>query len=110
MRAYLLDEISASDMDKITEFLKEKSIHSRLNRIFWVEIPADLLSGTQYEHKSCRPYVFAAELGDDWFKAEFFVRTLEGMGCNCQDYATPQQREFILDFSHTMIDVLDVRT
>ena len=110
MRAYLLDEISASDMEKITAFLKEKSIRSHLNRIFWVEIPADLLSGPQYEHKGCRPYVFAAELGDDWFRAEFFVRTLEGMGCDCQDYATPQQREFILDFSQAMIDALGVRT
>ena len=110
MRAYLLDEISASDMEKITAFLKEKSIRSHLNSIFWVEIPVDHLSGTQHEHRSCRPYVFAAELGDDWLKAEFFIRTLEGMGCDCQDYATPQQREFILDFCHTMIDVLDVRT
>jgi hypothetical protein len=110
VRAYLLDEISVSDMEKIAVYLKERSIRSRLNSIFWVEIPADLLSGTQYKHKSCRPYVFAAELGDGWFKAEFFVRTLEGMGCDCQNYATQQQREFILDFSHTMIDALDVRT
>ena len=110
MRAYLLDEISAPDMGKITIYLKERSIRSRLNSIFWVEIPADLLSKTQYEHKSCRPYVFAAELGDNWFKAEFFIRTLEGMGCDCQNYATPQQREFILNFSNTMVDALDIRT
>jgi hypothetical protein len=110
VRAYLLDEISTSDMEKIAVYLKEKSIRSRLDSVFWIEIPASLLSGTQYEHKSCRPYVFAAELGDDWFKAEFLVRSLEGMGCDCQNYATPQQREFILDFSHAMIDVLDVRT
>ena len=97
-------------MAKITIYLKERSIRSRLNSVFWIEIPADLLSGIQYEHKSCGPYVFAVELGDDWFKAEFFIRTLEGMGCGCQSYATPQQREFILNFSHTMIDVLDVQT
>ena len=110
MRAYLLDEISASDMEKITVYLKERSIRSRLNSIFWVKIPTDLLSGIQYEHKSCGPFVFAAELGDDWFKAEFFVRTLEVMGCDCQNYVTPQQREFILDFSQTMIEALGVRT
>ena len=110
MRAYLLDEISASDMKKITTYLKERSIRSRLNSIFWIKIPEDLLSGAQYDHKSCRPYVFAAELGDDWFKAELFVRTLEGMGCICQNYATPQQREFILNFSQAMLDALDVQT
>jgi hypothetical protein len=110
MRAYLLDEISASDMEKITLYLKERSIRSRLNSIFWVEIPEDLLSGVQYEHKSCKPYVFAVELGDDWFKAELFIRALEGMGCNCQHYATPQQREFIFNFSQAMIDALNVQT
>ncbi len=97
-------------MEKITVYLKEKSIRSRLNSIFWVEIPEELLSATQYEHMDCRPFVFAVESGDDWLKAEFFVRTLEGMGCDCQSYATPQQREFILDFSHTMIDALNIRT
>ena len=97
-------------MKKITTYLKEKSIRSRLESVFWVEIPSDLLSETQSEHKDCSPYVFAAELGDDWFKAEFFIRTLEGMGCDCQNYATSQQRDFIIDFSHTMIDALDIQT
>jgi hypothetical protein len=110
MRAYLIDEISASDMEKVTSFLNEKSSGSRLNSIFWIEIPTALLSGIQYEHRNCRPYVFAVEVGDKWLKAEFFVRTLEGMGCDCQNYATPQQMEFILNFSHSMIDALNVQT
>jgi hypothetical protein len=57
VRAYLIDEISASDIEKITTFLNENSIRSRLSSIFWVKIPSDLLSGDQYEHKDCQPYV-----------------------------------------------------
>ena len=110
MKAYLIDEISASDIEKIASFLSENSIRSRLGSIFWVKIPADLLAGDQHEHKDCQPYAFGVEMGDNWFKAEFFIRTLEGMGCDCQNYATPQQREFIINFSHSMLETLGVRT
>ncbi len=71
-----MDELSASDIERITAFLNENSIRSRLGSIFWVKIPADLLSGDQHEHKDCQPYVFGVETGDNWFKAEFFIRTL----------------------------------
>ncbi len=110
MRAYLIDEISASDMEKIIRFLKENGCQSTLDDIFWVEIPEDLLAGVQSEHKNCRPHVFAMEKGDHWVKAEFFVRSLKNMRCDCQRYCTPQQREFILNFVHRMINALDIRT
>jgi len=110
MRAYLIDEITPSDMEKITLFLKENSFQSSMEAIFWVEIPEDLLKGIQFEHKNCRPHVFAMEKGDDWVKAEFFVRSLKSMTCDCQNYCTPQQREFILNFVHHMIDTLNIKT
>ena len=110
MRAYLIDEISASDMKKITHFLKENSSQSSLDAIFWVEIPEDLLAGIQFDHKDCRPHVFAMEMGDNWIKAEFFVRSLKTMRCECQSYCTPQQGEFILNFVHHMIDTLNINT
>jgi len=110
MRAYLIDEISPSDMEKITLFLKENSSQSSMEAIFWVEIPEDLLTGIQFEHKNCRPHVFAMEKGDDWVKAEFFIRSLKSMACDCQNYCTPQQREFIFNFVHHMIDALNIRT
>ena len=110
MRAYLIDEISASDMKKITLFLKENSSQSSLDAIFWVEIPEDLLAGIQFEHKNCKPHVFAIETGENWYKAEFFIRSLKGMQCECQNYSTPQQTEFILNFVHGMIDALNIKT
>lgn len=95
MRAYLIDEISASDMKKITLFLRENSSQSSLEAIFWVEIPEDLLAGIQFEHKDCRPYVFAMEKGDNWVKAEFFVRSLKNMRCACQTYCTPNNSPLV---------------
>ncbi len=110
MRAYLIDEISTSDMKKITAFLKENSIRSSLESVFWVEIPEDLLAGIQFEHNHCKPHVFAIEVGDNWVKSEFFVRSLRGIRCECQSYCTPQQREFILNFVHGIINALSIRT
>jgi hypothetical protein len=32
------------------------------------------------------------------------------MRCDCQGYCSPQQREFILNFVHHMIDTLNINT
>jgi hypothetical protein len=110
MRAYLIDEIYPADMKKITGFLKENAMKSNMDNLFWIRIPDDILSETQFEHHNCRPHVFAVELGRDWLKLELFVRSLETMQCTCPAYATPQQKDFIINFAHHMIDQLGIRT
>ena len=110
MRAYLIDEISPPDMQKFTGYLKENAIKSSLDNLFWIRIPDDILSEIQFEHRNCRPHVFAVELGKDWLKLELFVRTLKTMKCTCPAYATPQQKDFIINFAHHMIDQLGIKT
>jgi hypothetical protein len=110
MRGYLIDELSPSNIQKIREFLREHAIRSSLDHIFWVRIPDDLLSETQFQHSKCRPHVFAVELGQDWVKLELFVRTLKSMRCDCPGYSTPQQRNFILNFADGMIEQLNIDT
>lgn len=110
MRAYLIDEISSADMTKISSFLSEYAIKSSLNKIFWVKIPSDLLSPTQYSHPQCQPHVFAIELGNDWIKLEFFVRSSKTMRCTCPGYCTEDQRNFVINFAHSMIRQLGIRT
>jgi hypothetical protein len=97
-------------MQKISLFLKENCSQSSLDAIFWVEIPGDLLTGIQFKHQTCRPHVFAIEMGDTWVKAELLVRSLKTMHCDCQNYGSPEQREFILNFVHHMIDTLNIDT
>jgi len=110
MRAYLIDEIGGQDVERLREFLKEHAIRSSLDQIFWVPVPDDLLSETQYLHVQCRPHVFAVELGPDWIKLEFFVRTLKSMRCECPAYCTPVQRDYILRFADGIIEQLHIRT
>jgi len=110
MRAYLIDEISTTDMKKITGFLGEHAMRSSLSKIFWVKIPDDLLSSVQYTHHDCQPHVFAVELGDHWIKLEFYVRSLKSMRCSCPGYCTEEQRNYIIHFAHNMIEQLGIRT
>ena len=110
MRAYLIDEISPSDMEKIGGYLRSNAVGSGLEKVYWLEIPKDLLNETQIAHRQCQPYVFAVELGAGWIKLEFFSRSLKGMTCNCQSYSSTSQIEYIADFAHEMLETLGIKT
>jgi hypothetical protein len=110
MRSYLIDEISFSDLGKIEEFLRLKAIQSGLGKIFWVPLPPHILSPKQVQHPQCQPHVFAAELGPDWFKIEFLVRSMNGVGCECQGYCTREQEQFILRWAQDLVRHLRIET
>jgi len=108
VKSYLLDEISAPNMEVIRKYLEENAIKSGMEKIFWVQIPNDLLSTIQYEHKECQPYAFAVELGKDWIRLEFLIRSLTHMQCHCSGYCTEEQRNFLIGFADKMIDTLNI--
>lgn len=102
MKSYLIDEIPGEDMDRAVEHLRNNGMASSLERVFWVTVPEDLLSKEQYSHKACcGPHVFAVELGSDWIKMEFFIRSLNNLRCTCNAYATREQRAFIFRFGES---------
>ena len=110
MRAYLIDEIAASELDKIKSFLKDHALPSNLEQLFWVQIPDELLTATQLAHRDCRPHVFSVELGPSWVKLEFFIRSLRHMRCACPGYCSSEQLNYVVDFSHSMIEQVGLRT
>jgi len=110
VKAYLIDEISDAGMEKIAGFLKENATSSGLNEIFWIRIPEGLLSKTQQQHTDCGPHVFAAELGPDWIKLEFFVRSSKNMKCTCQGYCTLEQTTYVIEYADRMVKRLGIRT
>ncbi len=110
MRYYLIDEISNQDMEKINTFLIDHALQSEMEGLFWVQIPEDLLNPTQVTHGTCQPYLFAIELGMDWLKAEFFIRSQNNLRCTCPAYCTPEQGEFIIQYLQDMIQTLNIQT
>lgn len=110
MRQYLLDEIARNDLPRVREYLNEHAAASRLADIWWVDLPEDLLSPEQFEHQNCRPFRFAVEVGEDFVRFELLIRSEQTMRCACIDYATRQQRDFILAYADRLVEDLALRT
>ena len=109
MRQFLVDEIPRRQMEGIRLYLKEKTVSSGLEEIFWLEIPEKLLSSVQEEHKSCGPHYLAIETGQDFIKFEFLVRCRKRLHCDCLRYATPRQESFLMEFARGLIQALDLK-
>jgi len=110
MKSYYLDEISASDLDKIISYLNKNAIESGMDRLYWIEMPQDCLTGFQSAHSECKPHRFAIETGDTWIRAEFFLRTSVKFRCDCNGYCDDRQTKFIMSYIDNMLDKLGVRT
>lgn len=110
MRQYILDEINRQDIPRIRDYLGEHAQSSGLADIWWVDFSEDLLSPDQFRHRDCMPFRFAVELGDDFVRFEFLVRSQKTLRCSCIDYATRQQRDFIMAFADRLVDDLELKT
>ncbi len=110
MKQYLLDEIRRDDLEPIRAYLNGHAAPSSLEGIWWVDLSEDLLGPEQYAHAEHRPFRFAVELGDDFLRFEFLIRSRETMRCACIAYATRPQRDFILAFADRLVEDLKLRT
>jgi hypothetical protein len=110
VKSYLLDEISSADVEKIENYLKNHATTSNLGGLFWQQVPDDLLSQAQTEHRDCRPHVFAVEVGPDSVRFELLVRSLTTMRCPCAGYCTDAQTGYVIRFADTMLEKLGIRT
>ena len=110
MKSYYLDEISSSDLEKISDYLNENATESVMERLFWIEMPSEVLNDVQTGHPECEPHRFAVEIGDTWLKAEFFVRTSVRFRCDCNGYCNTNQKEFIINYIDNMIKALAIQT
>ena len=110
MRQYLLDEISRGDIPRIRAYLNEHALAAGLEDIWWVDLNEDLLSSEQFKHQDCRPFRFAVEVGENFVRFEFLIRSRQTMRCSCIGYATRVQRDFILAFADRLVEDLTLRT
>lgn len=108
MRQFVVDEIPRRHLEGIDVYLKERAVPSGLDKIYWLELPQDLLSPIQREHPDCGPHYLAIELGKDNLKFEFLVRSRQRLRCDCVNYATPVQETFFLNFAHVLIQDLQL--
>ena len=109
MRQLMIDEIPRKQMEAVVSYLEEKTEPSGLDKIYWLEVPADLLAPVQWEHRECGPHYWAIELGKEFLKFEFLVRCRQRLRCDCVQYATPAQEAFLMKFARTLIEALSLQ-
>ena len=49
-------------------------------------------------------------MGDSFLRFELLIRSEQTMRCACIDYATRQQRDFILAYADRLVEELALRT
>ncbi|NPA95647.1 MAG: hypothetical protein GXO58_09510 [Thermodesulfobacteria bacterium] len=103
MRQYVVDELRSEEIEKITSYLEKSCERSALDNLFWLKLPDDILTPTQYGHKDCGPFCVGIEVTEDKMIIEMLIRSRKKLRCNCISYATNQQRQFILNFADTLL-------
>lgn len=103
MRQYLIDEISFLERDNIESYLKRSLKQGPIEGVYWIELPPDLLGPEQKGHNDCAPFYFSVILEEKTLRFEFLVRSSSNMHCSCIAWATPVQRQFVLDFADRLL-------
>lgn len=103
MRQFVVDELSREEQDNLESYLKRSLKPGGMEGMFWLEVPTELLGEAQQGHDGCGPFFFGIELGRERLIAEFLVRSQSNLHCSCISYATPVQRQHLLDFLDRML-------
>jgi hypothetical protein len=108
MKQYVIDELRADDFNKIKEYLDEHFKDAAFDGIYWIPIEEELLEKVQREHIDCRPFYFAVELVPESISCELLVRTKNRMRCNCIQYASETQRNWVISFIDSIFERLEL--
>ena len=103
MRQYLIDEISYLEHDNIDSYLKRSLKSGPIEGVYWLELPPDMLGPDQVGHEKCGPFYFSIVLEKDSLRFEFLIRSANNMHCTCISWATPTQRQFLMDFADKLL-------
>ncbi|WP_339133016.1 MAG: hypothetical protein WGN25_11670 [Candidatus Electrothrix sp. GW3-4] len=103
MRQFVIDELSFLEHDNLDSYLKRILKSGPIEGVFWLELPQELLAPPQLNHPDCGPFYFSVILEKTEARIEFLVRSSRNIRCSCIDWATPEQRNFVLDFIDNMI-------
>ena len=106
MKQYVIDELRPEDYEALKKYLDEQFGQAEMGRIYWIPVAADLLTDIQLQHEECRPHFLALDLDQDRIACELLVRTKNRLRCDCIQYASEQQRNWLIQLIDNMFNRL----
>lgn len=110
MRSLVFDELLPKDLERLAQHLGDICEPSRMEGVFWLHLPPDLLSADQASHAACGPHRVALVLEEDSLRLELLVRAQNSLRCACTGYANPSQRQFLINFMDRLLEDLELST
>ncbi|KJS33443.1 MAG: hypothetical protein VR64_01240 [Desulfatitalea sp. BRH_c12] len=108
MKQYVVDELRPADYTKIKAFLDARHAVPGFDGLYWVPVEPSLLNGLQSTHDECQPYYFALDLSPDRLACELLVRTRQHVRCQCIQYATQNQRNWLIEWVDSVLEELEI--
>jgi hypothetical protein len=110
MKQYIIDELRPDDFKKIKAYLDKKLTASPMEGLYWMPLEKRLLSSTQKKHHQCQPFYVALELSPAQLSCEFLIRTQHRVRCDCIEYASETQRNWIIASVDAIFEELEIHT
>jgi hypothetical protein len=110
MKQYVIDELRPADYKALKTYLDEQYGLAAMDGIYWIPVAADMLTDIQSAHTECRPQYFAVDLDGNRLACEFLVRSKNRVRCDCIDYATENQRNWLIGLIDNIFDRLNITT
>lgn len=113
MRTYLIDELTDKDYTTIVDAFNDLKFNGPLEGIYYLPVPEELLQAEQVAHMDeCGPYFMALECVEQYennsIRLELLTRARNKIRCSCVNYATPKQREHMIEYLDQFIEELEV--
>jgi hypothetical protein len=110
MKQYVVDELRPEDHRKLKDFLDAHFAVPRFTDLYWVPLDEQFYEDIQKSHLDCQPFYFALELTSERLACEMLVRTNNRIRCQCIQYATDSQRNWLMQVVDAWFDRLEIIT
>jgi len=113
MRTYLIDDLTDKDYQTVLKAFDDLGLRGSLEGIYYLPLPEELLQGEQKAHLGdCGPFFMALEgvesPDQNSLRLELLVRARNKIRCSCVSYATPAQREHMIEYLDQFVEELEV--
>ena len=108
MKQYVIDELRPDDHRKLKAHLDAMHAAAGFDGLYWMQLDEQMLETIQKEHSDCQPFYFALELFPDRLACELLVRTNQRPRCQCIQYASERQRNWLVQAVDSIFSRLEI--